>query len=89
LIDNGAAVSTELNRNAVKGRQPGSLGVAALRGGDVAGEHTVMFLGASERLELTHRASSAEVFPRGALAAARWLCAQPPALYTMADFFAG
>lgn len=66
-------------------RAAGELGVLALRGGDVAGDHTVFFLGDGERLELTHRASSRRVFAQGALRAARWLRGQPPGLYGMAE----
>jgi len=61
------------------------IGLAALRGGDSVGEHTVMFLGAGERLELTHRATDRGIFARGALRAAKWLQGQPPGLYDMAD----
>jgi 4-hydroxy-tetrahydrodipicolinate reductase len=59
------------------------IGVQALRGGDVVGEHTVFFFGDGERVELTHRASSREQFARGALRAARWVVKQPPGLYDM------
>jgi 4-hydroxy-tetrahydrodipicolinate reductase len=59
------------------------IGVQSLRGGDVVGEHTIFFFGEGERVELTHRASSRDQFARGALRAARWVCAQPPGLYDM------
>ncbi|HEY3356056.1 MAG TPA: 4-hydroxy-tetrahydrodipicolinate reductase [Polyangia bacterium] len=58
---------------------------AALRGGDVVGEHTVHFLGLGERLEVTHRAESRENFARGALRAAQWVQGKAPALYDMQD----
>ena len=61
------------------------VGVHAVRGGDIVGEHTVLFAGAGERLELTHRASSRQGFVDGALHAVRWLRRRPPGLYTMAD----
>ena len=61
------------------------IGLAALRGGDSVGEHTVMFLGEGERLELVHRATDRGIFARGALRAARWVAAKPPGLYDMAD----
>ena len=64
-------------------RAPGSIGVMALRGGDNPGEHTVLFLGAGERLELGHRATTRDHFARGALRAATWVRAQPPGLYDM------
>ncbi len=61
------------------------IGVQALRGGDVVGEHTVYFLGDGERVELTHRATSREQFARGALRAARWIIGKAPGLYDMND----
>jgi len=66
-------------------RTPEEIGLAALRGGDSVGEHTVMFLGEGERLELVHRATDRGIFARGALRAARWLADRPPGLYDMAD----
>lgn len=71
------------DRNGV--RAPGALGFAVLRGGDVAGEHSVILAGAGERLELTHRANDRAIFARGALTAAKWLATRPPGLYSMAD----
>jgi len=59
------------------------IGLHAIRAGDVIGEHTVIFAGAGERLELTHKASSRDTFALGALRAARWLIEQPPGLYSM------
>lgn len=55
----------------------------AVRAGDIVGEHTVLFAGAGERLELTHRAASRETFAVGALRAARWVAARPAGLYSM------
>ncbi|MCY7339893.1 MAG: 4-hydroxy-tetrahydrodipicolinate reductase [Sphingomonas bacterium] len=66
-------------------RQPGAIGYAAIRGGTVAGDHDVMFLGDGERLILSHRAESRAIFARGALAAARFLHGQPAGLYAMRD----
>lgn len=66
-------------------REAGELGVMAIRGGDVVGEHTTFFFGTGERLELTHRAHSREVFARGALMAARWVVHQPAGIYGMED----
>ena len=57
----------------------------SIRAGDIVGEHTVIFAGAGERLELTHRAGSRETFAVGALRAARWAITQPPGLYRMED----
>jgi 4-hydroxy-tetrahydrodipicolinate reductase len=59
--------------------------IQSIREGDVVGEHTVIFRGPSERLELTHRAASREIFARGALHAAKWIINQPPGLYSMQD----
>lgn len=61
------------------------IGVAALRSGDVVGEHTVSFGSLGERLELTHRAHSRDNFARGALRAARFIASAPPGLYSMQD----
>jgi 4-hydroxy-tetrahydrodipicolinate reductase len=61
------------------------IGVHALRGGDIAGEHTVVFSSLGERLELTHRAHSRDTFAHGALRAARWVSAAPPGLHSMHD----
>jgi 4-hydroxy-tetrahydrodipicolinate reductase len=64
------------------------LGVVALRGGDVVGDHTAYFFGPGERIEVTHRAHSRETFAQGALRAAKWLAKQEPGkLYGMADLF--
>ena len=64
-------------------RPPGAIGVVALRGGDNPGEHTALFIGQGERLELTHRSATRDHFARGALVAASWLAGQPPGLYDM------
>lgn len=66
-------------------RDEGHIGFAALRGGTVVGEHTVIFAGPSERIELTHRAEDRSIFARGALTAARWAHGRSPGLYAMAD----
>ncbi|HXW30831.1 MAG TPA: 4-hydroxy-tetrahydrodipicolinate reductase [Xanthobacteraceae bacterium] len=66
-------------------RPPGAIGFAALRGGSVVGDHTVIFAGPEERLELTHRAEARSIFARGALTAALWARGKPPGLYGMAD----
>lgn len=66
-------------------RKEGTIGFSAIRGGDVVGDHTVMFAGAGERLELTHKASSREIYARGALRAAEWVSAKPNGFYTMQD----
>lgn len=66
-------------------RTPSEIGVHALRGGDVVGDHTVMFATEGERVELTHKLSSRNALAGGALRAAQWLVDQKPGFYTMAD----
>jgi 4-hydroxy-tetrahydrodipicolinate reductase len=66
-------------------RKSGDIGFATLRGGTVVGEHTVMFAGPAERLELTHIAADRMIFARGALHAALWAAKQKPGLYSMMD----
>ncbi len=66
-------------------RARGSIGVQTLRGGDVVGDHSVLFAADGEVLTLSHRATSRENFARGALLAARWLSGKPAGLYGMAD----
>ena len=59
--------------------------IQSIREGEVVGEHTVIFSGLGERIELSHRASSREIFARGALRAAKWIVGRPPGLYSMQD----
>ena len=66
-------------------RQPGQIGMTALRGGGVVGDHSVLFAGDEEVLTLSHRAHSREVFVRGAFKAAAWIVDKRPGLYTMRD----
>ncbi|MBI5773841.1 MAG: 4-hydroxy-tetrahydrodipicolinate reductase [Verrucomicrobia bacterium] len=66
-------------------RTDSEIGVHALRGGDVVGDHTVIFAANGERVELTHKASSRETFANGALRAAQWVVKQKPGLYDMQD----
>jgi 4-hydroxy-tetrahydrodipicolinate reductase len=66
-------------------RRTGAIGFAALRGGQVVGEHTLIFAGASEHVALTHRAFDRRVFATGAVRAALWLEGRPPGLYGMPD----
>ena len=66
-------------------RAAGVIGFAALRGGQVVGEHEVRFLGASEHITLGHRSFDRAVYAQGAVRAALWLAGKPPGLYTMAD----
>ncbi len=66
-------------------RRAGDIGFATLRGGDVTGEHSVIFATDGERIELTHKASTREVFARGAIKAALWARGRPAGLYSMKD----
>jgi 4-hydroxy-tetrahydrodipicolinate reductase len=66
-------------------RQTGEITIQSIRGGDIVGDHTVLFAGAGERLELVHRAASRDNFARGALLAARWIVDQPHGFYSMQD----
>jgi 4-hydroxy-tetrahydrodipicolinate reductase len=73
-------------RDGITGARPeGAIGFASLRGGSVAGDHRVLFLGPEERLELAHHAESRAIFARGALRAALWLVGKPAGRYTMAQ----
>jgi 4-hydroxy-tetrahydrodipicolinate reductase len=82
----------DLNSRSVRSRDghtgarvPGDIGFATLRGGSVVGEHTVMFAGPAERIELSHRAESRDIFARGAVRAALWAMDKKPGLYSMND----
>lgn len=66
-------------------RPAGEIGVMAVRGGDIVGEHTAYLIGATERIELSHRASSRDLFAEGALRAASWLAGRPAGRYAMRD----
>jgi 4-hydroxy-tetrahydrodipicolinate reductase len=66
-------------------RAEGTIGIASLRGGSVAGDHQVVFAGPGERIELGHRAENREIFAHGAITAARWLAGRAPGRYTMAQ----
>ena len=85
----GTALDAERGRDGTGlKRKPGAIGFASLRGGSVAGDHDVMFLGTDERLILSHRAENRMIFARGALAAARFLVGKPAGLYSMRDVIA-
>lgn len=73
----------------VGARRKGEIGVHAVRGGDVIGDHTVLLLGQGERIELTHKATSRELFAVGALRAARFVLGRPPSRYTIKDLLGG
>ena len=80
------AVVHELGRHGQTGpRQPGAIGFAALRGGQIVGEHTLLMTAEGEQIALAHRAFDRRVFAAGAVRAARWVIGRPPGLYGMAD----
>jgi 4-hydroxy-tetrahydrodipicolinate reductase len=86
------AVGRDLNEVAVYGREgqtgardPQTIGFATVRGGDIVGDHTVLFAGEGERVEITHKASSRLSFARGAVRAAKWLSAKESGLFDMQD----
>jgi len=89
LADLRSTVYAEAVRHGRQGmvgqRTPQEIGVHAVRGGSVVGEHTVVFAGEGERIELIHRATSRETFAHGALRAAQWLVGQAPGRYDMQD----
>jgi 4-hydroxy-tetrahydrodipicolinate reductase len=87
-----AATGRDLDQASVHGRGPGhqprergEIGFHAIRGGDIVGEHTVMFIGTGERVEITHRASSRMNFAQGAVRAARWIVGRERGRYDMQD----
>jgi len=93
-LANAAAAGRRVNlkevenhgRSGIVGERPASeIGIHAVRGGDVVGDHTVLFAGIGERVEVTHKASSRETFAAGALFAAQFLATPPAGLYTMKD----
>jgi 4-hydroxy-tetrahydrodipicolinate reductase len=94
LLGRAAAVgrNVDLNTRSVRvrdghtGPRPqGDIGFATLRGGSVVGDHTVIFAGPAERIELSHKAESRDIFARGAVKAALWAMPRKPGLYSMAD----
>ncbi|UCD70817.1 MAG: 4-hydroxy-tetrahydrodipicolinate reductase [Syntrophobacterales bacterium] len=92
----GEVVASALNRDfsqvgiferkgVIGERKPQEIGMQAVRAGDIVGDHTVIFGGLGERLELTHRAHSRDNFARGAVRAAKWVITQPNGVYDMGD----
>src|SRR5689334_16205533 len=82
----GTELHSEIGRSGTGlTRKPGAIGFASLRGGTVAGEHDVKFLGSKEQLILSHRAENRMIFAKGALAGVRFLVGQEPGLYSMHD----
>jgi 4-hydroxy-tetrahydrodipicolinate reductase len=92
----GEVIAAELGRDlqacAVYGREgvtgerdPSTIGFATVRGGDIVGDHTVLFAGTGERIEISHKSSSRAIYAQGSLRAARFLAGRPPGLYGMND----
>jgi 4-hydroxy-tetrahydrodipicolinate reductase len=80
------AASSERGRDGITGaRKEGAIGFASLRGGTVAGDHSIVFAGNEESITLSHRAENRMIFARGAVRAGTWLVAQKPGRYTMAE----
>ena len=82
-------VSDMVRQGQTGARKPGDIGFAVLRGGDVTGEHSVIFFGDSERVEISHKATDRAIFARGALRAARFAASARPGFYDMNDVLAG
>ncbi len=94
MLGDAAAAGRSIDRGqrSVRGRDghtgarcPGDIGFASLRGGSVVGDHTVIFAGPAERIELVHKADDRMIFARGAVRAALWARGRQPGLYSMAD----
>lgn len=75
-----------MGRAGLAPRQGGEISFAVVRGGDIVGEHDVIFAGTAEKITLSHQATDRAVFARGALQAARWLAGKPAGRYGMSDF---
>lgn len=81
-----AGLVARYGREGIVGARPSDeIGILAIRGGDVIGDHTVHFLGPGERIELTHRATSRDLFAHGALRAAKWIAGKGAGRYTIRD----
>jgi 4-hydroxy-tetrahydrodipicolinate reductase len=85
--DAPSGTALALGRAVAEARQvdAATIGYASVRAGDIVGEHTVLFAGPGERVELTHRATDRSIFARGALYAAGWIAGRPAGCYTLAD----
>ena len=82
----GAAGRANVSTDRSGERREGDIGYAVIRGGDIVGDHTVLFAGTGEQITLGHRATDRAIFARGAVQAALWLAAQPAGHYIMRDF---
>ncbi len=79
------SVAVHQRKGLVGARRRDEIGIQVVRAGDIVGDHTVLFAGEGERLEITHRAHSRDTFAAGAVRAAAWVTARPPGLYDMRD----
>ncbi|MFH0956190.1 MAG: 4-hydroxy-tetrahydrodipicolinate reductase [Candidatus Falkowbacteria bacterium] len=84
-LERSFAMSAAYARKGLGERAKDEIGIQSIRGGDIFGEHTIMFCGRGERLEFIHRASSRDNFARGAIRAAKWVVDKPVGLYDMQD----
>jgi 4-hydroxy-tetrahydrodipicolinate reductase len=82
----GAAAPANISTDRSGERRSGDIGYSVIRGGDIVGDHTVLFAGTGEQITLGHRATDRAIFARGAVRAALWLAAQPAGRYIMRDF---
>jgi 4-hydroxy-tetrahydrodipicolinate reductase len=85
LGKNLAEVGVYGRRGMIGERSRGEIGMQVIRAGDIVGDHTVLFGGMGERLEITHRAHTRDTFAQGAVRAAKWVVNQKPGLYDMGD----
>ncbi|MEW6556415.1 MAG: 4-hydroxy-tetrahydrodipicolinate reductase [Elusimicrobiota bacterium] len=85
IISGKLKLSKIYGRTGITGPRKKEIGIHAVRAGDIVGEHTVIFAGSGERLELIHRAHSRETFAAGAVKAAKWIFSKKPGLYSMQD----
>ena len=83
------AVAVPARTGETAAHKPGEIGFAAVRAGDIVGEHTVLLATAGERIELAHRATDRAIFARGAVAAARWIAGRAPGRYALDEVVAG
>jgi len=89
VVANARGVKVRTGRNATMDQRGGDVFVHALRGGEVVGEHTVLFLGETDRIEVKHTALSRQAFAIGALELARKIVQKPAGFYTIKDLFPG
>jgi 4-hydroxy-tetrahydrodipicolinate reductase len=79
------AVADYARHGTTGARESGRIGFSVVRGGDIVGDHRLIFAGPGETVELVHHAQDRSGFARGSLVAARWVVGRPPGLYSMAD----